>query len=91
MTRAEEIASERRPRKLKDRTRSNRKYPWVCTLRLQRQKLGLSMEDIADELHRSRQMVMELENGADPKLSVAQKLADLFGLTIQDLWPGRRE
>lgn len=51
-----------------------------------------SQSDLADQLGVSRQTVNALETGKyDPSLPLAFKIADLFGLKIEDIFFPERE
>lgn len=61
----------------------------IKTLRI---KMGLTQQQLADEIGVSRQTVTRWENGwVVPTLFYAQKLADLFGLTVSVLMTGKDE
>ena len=48
---------------------------------------GWSQVDLADRLEVSRQSVIAIETGRyDPSLPLAFKIAELFGLTIEDVF-----
>ncbi len=54
-----------------------------------RTKCGLSQLDIAEKLDVSRQSVSKWENGvATPELEKVVKLAELFGITLDELVSG---
>lgn len=55
-----------------------------------RKKHGWSQEQLAHELGVSRQTVISIEKGRfDPSLPLAFRLADVFQLTIEDIFkPG---
>jgi putative transcriptional regulator len=54
------------------------------TLRAER---GWSQVDLADRLEVSRQSVIAIETGRyDPSLPLAFKIAELFGLAIEDVF-----
>lgn len=56
-------------------------------LRVLRAQRGLSQASLADALGVSRQTVNALETGRyDPSLPLAFKLAELFGLKIEDIF-----
>jgi putative transcriptional regulator len=56
-------------------------------LRLLRAERGWSQQDLAERLEVSRQSVNAIETGRyDPSLPLAFKIADLFGLAIEDIF-----
>lgn len=56
-------------------------------LRVLRAEREWSQQDLADRLEVSRQSVNAIETGRyDPSLPLAFKIADLFGLTIEDIF-----
>jgi putative transcriptional regulator len=62
-------------------------------LRVLRAERGWSQADLADRLEVSRQSVNAIETGKyDPSLPLAFRIAELFGLPIEELFvsPARR-
>ena len=62
-------------------------------LRLLRAERNWSQQDLADRLEVSRQSVNAIETGRyDPSLPLAFRIAELFGLAIEDVFesPSRR-
>jgi len=62
-------------------------------LRLLRAERGWSQQDLAERLEVSRQSVNAIETGRyDPSLPLAFRIAELFGLPIEDVFvsPARR-
>tara|TARA_B100000678_G_scaffold213225_1_gene180639 strand:- start:546 stop:758 length:213 start_codon:yes stop_codon:yes gene_type:complete len=56
-------------------------------LRVLRAEREWSQQDLADRLEVSRQSVNAIEKGRyDPSLPLAFKIADLFGLTIEQVF-----
>ena len=56
-------------------------------LRLLRAERGWSQQDLAERLEVSRQSVNAIETGKyDPSLPLAFRLADLFGLPIEEIF-----
>jgi putative transcriptional regulator len=56
-------------------------------LRALRADKGWSQVDLADRLDVSRQSVIAIETGRyDPSLPLAFKIAELFGLSIEDVF-----
>ncbi|MCL6730753.1 helix-turn-helix transcriptional regulator [Sphingomonas hankyongi] len=62
-------------------------------LRVLRAERSWSQQDLAERLEVSRQSVNAIETGRyDPSLPLAFRIAELFGLTIEDVFesPSRR-
>ena len=56
-------------------------------LKVLRAERDWSQQDLADRLEVSRQSVNAIEKGRyDPSLPLAFKIADVFGLTIEDIF-----
>lgn len=56
-------------------------------IKVLRKQLGLRQEDIAERLGVTRQTIIAIENDKyDPTLSLAFKLADLLGTTVDELF-----
>lgn len=56
-------------------------------LRVLRAERGWSQQDLGDRLEVSRQSVNAIETGRyDPSLPLAFKIAELFGLAIEDVF-----
>ena len=56
-------------------------------LRVLRAEQGWSQQDLAERLGVSRQSVNAIETGRyDPSLPLAFQIADVFGLTIEDIF-----
>jgi transcriptional regulator with XRE-family HTH domain len=51
----------------------------------QRKQKGYSQSQVAEKIGVTRQMISAIENGASPSIKTAQKLAEIFGCTIDDL------
>lgn len=63
-------------------------------LRILRAERAWSQQDLAERLDVSRQSVNAIETGRyDPSLPLAFKIADLFGLTIEEIFlnPARKD
>jgi putative transcriptional regulator len=63
-------------------------------LRVLRAERAWSQQDLAERLDVSRQSVNAIETGRyDPSLPLAFKIADLFGLTIEEIFvnPSRKD
>jgi len=89
MTPAEKVASKKPLRKRKLTGNASRPRKWVCKLREKREALGLSMRDVSENTSYTVSTLFEIENGTDPQLTTAMKLAEFFGCTVNELWPSR--
>ena len=58
-----------------------------CTIRAKRKSLHLTIAAVADVCDEDFATVQRIEMGHDPRLSIARKLANFFGMTIDELWP----
>ncbi|MDG2535098.1 MULTISPECIES: helix-turn-helix transcriptional regulator [unclassified Sphingomonas] len=66
----------------------------INRLRVLRAERAWSQQDLAERLDVSRQSVNAIETGRyDPSLPLAFKIADLFGLTIEEIFtnPNRKD
>ncbi len=70
--------------------RDPRRYPWICLVRARRQELRLALRDVAQGCSLSIAGLSEIERGREPELWTARRLADFFGLSVEELWPSRR-
>jgi putative transcriptional regulator len=56
-------------------------------LKVLRAERGWSQQELADQLEVSRQSVNAIETGRyDPSLPLAFRIADVFGMTIEDIF-----
>ena len=59
----------------------------VVAIRAARAAIGWSQQDLAERLEVSRQSVNAIETGRyDPSLPLAFRIAELFALTIEDVF-----
>lgn len=59
----------------------------INRLRVLRAERAWSQQDLAERLDVSRQSINAIETGRyDPSLPLAFKIADLFGLTIEEIF-----
>ncbi len=57
------------------------------SIRVERAKIRISQENLADAVQATRQSIHLIENGkTEPKLSLAFKISQYFGLKIEDLF-----
>ena len=85
MTPAEKLA-EQKKREPKDAS-PNRVLPvFACALRVKRQSLRLSAQDVADAMQISVVTLYGYEQGRDMPLHRGIKLAEFFGCPVSELW-----
>jgi DNA-binding XRE family transcriptional regulator len=63
-----------------------RKITWDCRLRELRVFLKLSIGDVADAVKLSKTAYWQLEQGTDPMLTTACRVAAFFGMDVQAIW-----
>lgn len=63
-----------------------RRGPWRCRVREKRLALELTASEVADALGLSKAGLSQIENGGDPMLTTAFRLADFFGVSVDELW-----
>lgn len=57
------------------------------SIKLMRQKKGLTQEEVADAVGVSRQTIIAMEKGNyEPSLRLALLLANFFGMSVEDLY-----
>lgn len=81
---AEKLA-DAKPRRSPNR-KPLRNAVWKSALRSVRDRLGLTLDDVATAVGMSKPGYWAVEQGGDPALTTARKLADFFGLPIETLW-----
>ena len=64
---------------------------WTCALRRIREALGLSFDDVANAVKLSKSGYWQIEQGSDPMLTTAYRLAEFFDLSVHDIWPSLNE
>jgi DNA-binding XRE family transcriptional regulator len=67
-------------------TTFQRRVVWRCGLKQRRNLLGLSLDDVAEAIGVCRTTVWQIENGTDPMLSTAARLAEFFGCGLDEMW-----
>lgn len=82
MTPAEKLSSKKPPRILK----GSNTGVFLCRIRALREPLRLTIKDVATATGISSSGIHEIENGRDPQLSTALKLAEFFGRDISEIW-----
>ena len=94
MTPAETLAAtkqRKRPKRNPPSLKMPRKIVWVTTVRDARERLNLSMRDVARSLGMSLSGYWCIELGADVNLTNAVKISEFFELSVASLWPARKE
>ena len=57
------------------------------SIRVERAKIRISQEDLAEAIKATRQSIHLIENGkTEPKLSMAFRISQYFGLKIEDIF-----
>jgi putative transcriptional regulator len=57
------------------------------SIRVERAKIRISQEELADAVQATRQSIHLIENGkTEPKLSMAFRISQYFGLKIEDVF-----
>ena len=88
MTPAEQLAKEKqRSRPKRNKAAASEVVLWDCRLCEHRERLNLSMRDVAHRAGLSTAAYFRIEKGyADVRLSHAVELAAFFGVKIEKLW-----
>lgn len=61
-------------------------------IREYRAKLGLSQEELAERVGVRRETIVHLENGRyNPSLRLAMEIAEVFGVTVEEIFRFRKE
>lgn len=63
-----------------------RKAVWDCKIRVERERLKLTLDDVAEAVGITKSGLSKVERGSDPMLTTATKLATFYGMTIDQLW-----
>lgn len=77
-----EVLAEKKPPK----NQSARKTPLMCVCRKVRDNLGLSLRDVQRATGISNAAICHIEAGCDVQLTNAMKLAEFYGMSIEQLW-----
>lgn len=57
-----------------------------------RAKLGISQEELAERVGVRRETIVHLENGRyNPSLRLAMEIAEVFGVTVEEIFRFRKE
>lgn len=88
MTPAEQLAADKQRRR---RPRNTAKIPrnaaWkTCKVREYRERLNLSLRDVAAAVGLSVSSYWQIEKGGDPMLRTAVRIAEFYGVGIGELW-----
>ena len=61
-------------------------------IREYRAKLGISQEELAERVGVRRETIVHLENGRyNPSLRLAVEIAEVFGVTVEEIFRFRKE
>lgn len=61
-------------------------------IREYRAKLGLSQEELAERVGVRRETIVHLENGRyNPSLRLAMEIAEVFGVTVEEIFRFRKK
>jgi DNA-binding XRE family transcriptional regulator len=83
---AEKLAKKKPWRRAPRNSKYVRKITWVCRLREIREALRLSLDDAALGIGLSKTAYWQLEQGTDPMLTTASRVAMFFGRTMNEIW-----
>ncbi len=84
-----EKLSQSKPRPTRKPT--NHPKAWACAVRTERERLRLSLDEVAKHVGMSKCGLWQVESGSDPMLTTAWKLAAFFGKRIEELWNRKDE
>ena len=62
---------------------------WKCCLREHRTRLGLTLDEVAEQVGLSKTGLWQIEHGSDPMLTTARKLAAFYGVAVEVIWKER--
>ncbi len=80
MTPAEQLAADKPHR-------ARRAATWVCRLRDERKRLGLTLREVSERVGMWLGTLADIERGSEPALTTARKLAAFYGMSVESLWP----
>jgi DNA-binding XRE family transcriptional regulator len=87
MSKAEELGKSKRANAAKSKSKKTvRGTPFVCQVAAMRAAHGLNLEEVAAAAGMSKTGLWQIEQGGDPMLSTAFKLAKFFDRSISELW-----
>lgn len=69
--------------------RPPRPIAWECNLKAIREKRGLTAKALAKLAYVSYAGIRQLEDGGDPRLTTAHRIASVLGLKISQIWTYR--
>lgn len=58
-----------------------------CNLKQMRKAAQLTFDDLADATGLSKGNLHAIENGQEPRMRTAHRIAAVFGCTVEDIWP----
>jgi len=87
VTPAEKL-SEKEASKARDKIKAKlrRKTPYICHLKRERKRLGLTLEKVSKVVGVAVGSLWQIEAGCTVTLANAFKLAKFFGKTVDELW-----
>ena len=74
----------------KARSKWSHKAVLKCTVRKEREHLGLTLRDVSRNVGLSIMGLCYIENGCNTQLTTALRIAEFFGKTVEELWPTRK-
>lgn len=86
MTPAEELVEKLSGRNGRKHTRDPCMWKDRCTLKSLRESLGLGISNVAKAVGISPQAMYVIEEGSNPVLSNAIKLAKFYGKPVEEIW-----
>lgn len=89
MTPAEKLSRACPRQRAPRNTVPTRRKVWKCLIREMREAHHLSLRTTAEAVHLALSALHAIENGGDPQLTSARRIAVFFGCSTDDLWPGK--
>lgn len=89
MSPAEKFAKSRVKSPTRAEPWAGRKRSWKCLLMPMREKLGLTIRDVAEGTGIDNVTISAVEHGVNLRLTTARDIAAFFGVTVEEMWPER--
>jgi DNA-binding XRE family transcriptional regulator len=86
MSPAEELSKVIQTQRPNRNTKPLRKKVWDCYVRVKRERLYLTLSDVAEAVGITKSALSVIERGSDPLLTTAYALAVFFGCSVNELW-----
>jgi DNA-binding XRE family transcriptional regulator len=86
MTPAEKLAKKHKRQRAPRNRSTVRNTPWKCCCRELRDSLGLTLDHAAVGCGLSKTAYWQIEQGTDPMLTTAIRIAKFYGREIGELW-----